>query len=235
MRVLIAVCSYQGDAENGNHDAIRQTWGKDCAPAGADLRFFVGRRFPEYAPKSNEILIDWEQARPCGHPFEHSEEGCCPDFWQKLTKEILNWSLDNGYDYTFLCENDTFLIPRQLIASGFEKYDFSGHFIPIDTPIGTKTKYDMWGHRLYPWPEPGAGYFLSRKAATAVIYARPSHWPLGVFASQALGYFIENFIITAAELPNFWNEASWHYRAVTGEGYPAGSNWQREMYKRHND
>jgi hypothetical protein len=231
MKVLIAVLSYQGDAENGNHQAIRETWGKDCLSAGADLRFFIGRRLLTFFPNVDEVFIDWEQSRACGHPFEQSVEGCCPDWWQHLTKEILNWSLQQGYDYTYLCENDSFLIPWKLMATDFEKYDFSGHFIPIDTPIGTKTKYDMWGHKLYPWPEPGAGYFVSRKAAQAVIHAWPSHWPLGVYAAQVLGPFIENFLITAGELKNFWKESAWHYRAVTGEGYPANSPWMKNMYE----
>ena len=200
MRVLVAVCSYDGEAQNGNHDAIRSTWGKDVAAAGADLRFFIGRRSPDFKPQPDEVLIDWEQPKTCEHPWWQCVEGCCIDFWQKLIKENLKWSLQQGYDFTFECENDSFLVPHKLMKLDFERYDIAGTFFPRDTPIGTKTTYQMWPHsptrnpqsdwRVYPYPNPG-GYFLSRKAAEIVVNATPSHWDIGPFTGQALGPAIE--------------------------------------------
>lgn len=220
MRTLIAVISYQGDAENGNHDRIRTTWGKDVPAAGADLKFFIGRRSPGFVPKSDEVLIPWQETRPCIHPWWSSVEGCCEDFWQVLTKNILRWSLVEGYDFIFLCENDTFIVPRKLMASEFEKYDLSGHFIPAD---GITTKYD--------WPEP-SGYFLSSQAAAFLLQQPKDHLSVGIYAGQRLGPIIREGLLTTYELP-IWQNGHWHFRVETGDGYPPGSPWMREMYEKY--
>jgi hypothetical protein len=220
MRTLIAVISYQGDSENGNHDRIRETWGKDVNAAGADLFFFVGRRSREFYLSNDEVPVIWQESRACNHAWWSSVEDCCEDFWQVLTKNILRWSLDSGYDFTYLCENDTFIVPRKLMASGFEKYDLSGHFIPAD---GITTRFD--------WPEP-SGYFVSAKAAKALLNARPTHESVGLYAGQALGPFIAEGFLTKAELP-IWQNGQWHFRVETGDGYPPGSPWMREMYERY--
>jgi hypothetical protein len=231
MKTLLAVISYEGDAGNGNHQAIRDTWGK-ILPPGLGLNFFVGRRNQYFEPKSDEVCIPWQETRPCPHPFYQSVEGCCEDFWQVLTKSVLRWSLQQGYDFTFLCENDVFLIPHKLLACGFENYDLSGHFDPVDTPVGQKTNYEIYGHKLYPWPEP-SGYFVSRRAAEMILGALPDHWSIGMYAGQVLGPRIASGEITAAELPGFWQQCSWHYRVEKNEGYPVGSKWMHEMQTKY--
>lgn len=227
MKTLVAIMSFQGDAENGNHDKIRQTWGKDVAPAGADLLFFLGRRDKNYKPKSDEIPVPWQEdgTRTCVHPYWTAAEGCCVEYWQVLYREMLKWSLDNGYDYIFLAENDTFLIPRKLMKTGFENYDFSGWL--------------MYTHANKPnqyYPEPGAGYFLSRRAAKAVVNTTPNHMHFENLVCDVLKPMEEMRI---KSLEHFWNETSWHYRAqgimdpIIKDGYPAGSTWMREMYEKH--
>ena len=231
MKALIGIVSYQGDAVNGNHDAIRNTWGRDVKAAGADLRFFVGRRGPDYRAKPDEVLIPWEQTRTCEHPWYHSQEGCCVDFWINLTNQILQWSLAEGYDYTYTCENDTFLVPRKLMASGFEHYDFSSEsFQPLGSLIGSKTLHQMYGHNLYPWPDAGVGYFTSRKAAKAILLTPPNHWSIGMFAAQALGPYIETGELTIGYLPT---GTAWHFRTEIGDGYSPGSPWQKDMYLKY--
>jgi hypothetical protein len=219
VRTLIGVISYEGDAWNGNHDAIRQTWGPKVAEAGMDLRFFIGRRNPKYAAQPDEVLIDWQKSRPCAHPWWSSEKGCCEDFWQVLTKNMLRWSLEQGYDFTFQCENDTFLVPALLAATDYAKYDFSGYMIQ--------------GGEAYPWPEPGGGYFLSARAARALINMKPDDLSIGVYAGQALGPLVDDGLLTRKNLDNFWRHASWHYRVETGDGYPAKSNWQMTMHNQY--
>jgi hypothetical protein len=231
-RTLIGVISYAGDAENGNHDAIRDTWGKDVKAAGADLRFFIGRRSQRFIPKADEVCIDWQQTRPCNHPFYENVDGCCEDFWQVLTKNVLRWSIQREYDFTFLCENDVFIVPHKLMACGFEKYDLTGHFDPIGTPIGQKTTYDIYGHRVYPWPD-ASGYFVSKKAAEIIIQTQPDHWFIGMYAGQALGPAIERGELTATEPLGFWQNSSWHYRVEKSAGYPVNSGWQQEMYEKY--
>jgi hypothetical protein len=219
MRVLVAIISYAGDALNGNHDAIRQTWGKDCQAAGVDLRFFVGRRGPYFVPQNDEVLIDWQKTRTCEHPWFSSVENCCEDFWQPLVKNSLRWSFSQNYDFTFQCECDTFLIPRLLMEADFKRYDFSGHLIQ--------------GGEKYPWAELGTGYFVSKKAAEILIQTPPSHLSVGIFAGQVLGPFIEKGVLTSVSLRSFWQKVSWHFRTETGDGYPAGSPWMKEMYEKH--
>jgi hypothetical protein len=231
MKTLIAVISFQGDAENGNHDNIRQTWGKDVASAGADLRFFIGRRDKVYAPKADEILIPWQEdgTRTCAHPYWHAEPGCtCVEYWQVLYRGILDWSIRNGYDYTYLAENDTFLIPRKLMKIGFENYDFSGWMMYL--------KADQPDHF---YVEPGAGYFLSKRAAEIVLRPAPDHRHFDALVCDTLRPLAERGEATIKHLDHFWNEVAWHYRAqkietpVIGHGYPAGSRWQHDMYQKH--
>jgi hypothetical protein len=226
MRTLIAIISFQGDAENGNHDKIRQTWGKDVASAGADLRFFLGRRDNVYQPKADETLIPWQEdgSRVCAHPYWTAIEGCCVEYWQVLYRGILEWSLNNGYDYTFLAENDTFIIPRKLMKIGFENYDLSG-----------------WMMYIYPdrpddyYVEPG-GYFLSRRASEAILNTVPNHLHFENLTCEVLKIIPEMKI---KSLDHFWNETSWHYRAqgimdpIIGDGYPQGSPWMFDMYQKH--
>jgi len=232
MKVLIAIISFQGDAENGNQDKIRQTWGKDVASAGADLRFFLGRRDKFYQPKEDETLISWQEdgTRKCPHPYWTAVEGCCVEYWQVLYRGILDWSIRNGYDYTFLAENDTFLIPRKLMKIGFEHYDFSGWmmYVYADRPG-------------YYYVEPGAGYFLSRRAAEAVLRTTPNHLHFENLVCDVLKPMAERQEMTIRSLDHFWNETSWHYRAqgimdpVIRDGYPVGSVWMYDMYKKYGE
>ena len=229
MRTLIAIISFQGDAENGNHDKIRQTWGKDVAPAGADLRFFLGRRDKFYQPKADETLIPWQEdgTRKCQHPYWTAIEGCCVEYWQVLYRGILDWSIQNGYDYTFLAENDTFLIPRRLMKCGFDNYDFSGHMMYVHAD-----KPDHY------YAEPG-GYFLSKRAAEAILKTTPNHLHFENLACDVLKPLAANGEMTIKSLDGFWNQTMWHYRAqgimdpIIRDGYPIGSNWMYEMYQKH--
>lgn len=229
MRTLIAVISYDGDAANGNHDAIRTTWGKHVCGRlfhPMDLGFFIGRRGPEFVPKIDEIPVEWQEHRSCKHDWWVDVIGCCVDFWQVQTKSILQWSLKNNYDFTFMIENDTFVIPESFATSGYDKFDFCGHFDPDDTALGEKTKYEVYGEKIYPSPEPGIGYTLSRKAAKIVLDA-PYDWhTIGVYAGQVLGPLIATGEIQASDR----NLGSWHYRREMEQGYPAGSGWQKMMY-----
>jgi hypothetical protein len=230
MKLLIAVISFQGDAENGNHDKIRRTWGKDVGSAGADLRFFIGRRDKAYQPKPDETLIPWQEdgTRTCAHPYWHAEPGCtCVEYWQVLYRGILDWSIRNGYDFTFLAENDTFLVPRKLTKTGFENYDYSG--------------YMMYTHAEKPdqfYSEPG-GYFLSKRAAETILKTAPNHLHFENLACDVLRPLAAKGEMSIKSLEHFWNESMYHYRAqgimhpVIRDGYPSDSNWMAEMYARH--
>ena len=144
MRVLIAIKSCNKDAARGCHRAIRETWGAEVE--GADLRFFVGEDPLAFRSADTIVLPN------------------CPDDYAGLpqkTRAILAWSINHGYDFTFLCDTDTFLIPPRLLACGFENYDLTGC-------IGG----NLEGGKYFPWPSGGAGYFLSQKAAWIVALSK---------------------------------------------------------------
>ena len=87
--------------------------------------------------------------------------------------------------------------------------------------------------------EPGAGYFLSRRAAEAILRTKPDHLHFENLACDVLKPMAERGEMTIKSLENFWNEVAWHYRAqgimdpVVRDGYPVGSPWMHDMYQKH--
>lgn len=195
MRLLIGIKSCQRDLENGCHDTIRRTWGRDVREA--DLRFFVGQG--GRASSVDEVVVD------------------APDDYDSLpwkTREILHWSMDAQYDFTFLCDTDTFLIPSGLMNCGFEKSDVSGMFC-TGHPVGS-APFDYKDERgeyqnVYSWPSGGRGYFVSAKAARIIIEQEPRVWAEDMYVGQAIGPRVQSGEIIAAELEKFVGRISWHY------------------------
>ena len=104
MRILVAVKSCNRDMANGCHQAIRDTWGKDFPP-NVDVRFFVG----EYDNANEARLLTDEIRLHVVDDLVHLPI---------KVREMANWSLEQGYDYTYLCDVDTFVIPKRLRVSG---------------------------------------------------------------------------------------------------------------------
>jgi galactosyltransferase len=78
----------------------------------------------------------------------------CDDTYNKLidkTRAMVKYVLDNDYDYAFFTDTDTFICVDKLLASGFEAHDYIGWCRGRDYAQG------------------GSGYWLSRKAMTALI------------------------------------------------------------------
>jgi hypothetical protein len=215
MKTLISVLSFEG--ESFNHQNIREGWGSVVPQTGADLKFFVGRRGKDFSPQSDEVPIGWQYFKNCEHSIWNPKEGCCENYFQYQTRRILEWTLKNGYDFIFLAENDTFLLPRKLMQTGFEDYDYSGYFFQ--------------GDEKYPCPHPGFGYFLSANAMKLVLQTPPDHRGLGFFVGYALGPNLEASLF---EIPNFREQISWHYPDMTGKRYPVGGlRWQKDMFKQY--
>lgn len=221
MKTLIAVWSFEDDCPN--HQIIRETWGSQVSSAGADLLFFVGRRGSHFSSKRDEIPIAWQQPRLCGHPWWDPKEGCCEDYFQFETRRVFEWALSKNYDYVFLAENDTFLLPKKLMKTGFENYDCSGYFFQ--------------GDEKYPIPHAGYGHFISAKAMRLVLDTPPNWLTTGFYIGYALGPHVEAGNITLYDIPNFKDQISWHYvESNNGTRYRVGgvnSKWLREMFKAH--
>jgi hypothetical protein len=100
MNFLIAVSSCQKDAAAGDHDVIRETWGKVADENGVPYIITIG------------------DPRGIDMPLPHERYVIVPDDWKSLPlKTISNcqWALDRGYDWMFQCFRDTYIsIPRLL-------------------------------------------------------------------------------------------------------------------------
>jgi len=132
-------------------DASRQTWIKDIH--GLDYKIFYGHGHHEL--KSDEVQLD------------------VPDGYQDLCSkihEMIRWAYEQGYDYLFQVDDDTYVLPDRLLASDFKNHDFvGGESFGIDEH-----------RRIFRYEggvnASGPGFWLSRKAMQIVLgYQRPGH------------------------------------------------------------
>lgn len=178
-KLIICVKSCQANLERGDHHIIRSTWGKDAKALGIDVRFFVG------ASQHPTKMINYQ-----------SDETSlkCPDDYDGLpykTREICRWANGKAVDYIFLADNDTFLVPRKMLACGFEKYDYVGKIdrdpqVPFPYEASSRERY-LKLDKCYPWASGGFGYFLSRKAFQEVAFDTPTTWAEDLWVAQSLG------------------------------------------------
>ncbi len=175
------------------------------------LYFFMGKSFPY--PRMGEVVL-----------------GCRDDYegLPQKTKAILRWSIDRAYTNTFLCDTDTFVIPERLLSSGFEAYDLMG-WIGGNTDNG----------KYYPWPSGGAGYWLSRNAAYAIIRAPEfEEWAEDRMIGQILGPHIKCGNMKAYHHPGYGPDESdvtditTHFCAH-GLGRTYKPEWMHKMYERN--
>ena len=185
MKLLIAIKGCERDTRNGFHQALRETWVKDV-PAGIDVKFFVGEGNAPLRPDEERIG--------------------CPDDYMSLpvkTRAILRWMLGREYDFIFLCDTDTYVMPERLLASGFENYDLTGLFNgKIGVPRATEGDAGPWkpadqgngATRYYAWISGGNGYWLSKRAVQIIVddMAYVSDWAEDRTIGQILGPFFQN-------------------------------------------
>ncbi len=216
--LLIAVKSCVRDREAGHHETIRQTWGKDL---DADIKFFMGG---SSELRRDEIVI--ETPDPAYDDYDHLPY---------KTQDIAWFSVSQGYDYTFLCDTDTFLIPRKLLACGYQNWDYSGRFgssPAIGTTFSFKDGRGYTNPNCHPWASGGLGYFLSQKAARIIGDADPVSWAEDLSVGQILGPRIQSGEITAKDIPDFDAGISWHYPAhwLGWDKDAKLAPWMRSMY-----
>ena len=162
MNALIGVMSCVRDAQNGCHDAIRRTWVRHMVPE-LSYRIFVGAGAISLAPDEVQLNV----------PDDYSH---LPEKSQAMRK----WSRDNGHDWFFKADRDTFISPKRLARSGFERYSYSGHFplYPQEgyLPADGKDLSEYCDPRgVYPYCSGGCGYWTSPRANEAII-AAPLDW-----------------------------------------------------------
>lgn len=199
MRLLIAVKSCLRDKNNGSHQAIRDTWAK-YLPPDVDLRFFVGGERTTLEP--DEVYVS------------------APDDYWSLplkTREIARYAVKNQYDFTFLCDTDTYVWPAKLLKCGFEEHDYCGGWqLPCHDWVLGKDYHDFIDDKgnvvdpIYVWMSGGVGYFLSYKAAKAVSNNRIQHWAEDIQTGLVLGPLIGEGKLKAKLLPKFDGVAAQH-------------------------
>ncbi len=210
-KLLIAVKSCQRDLKLGFHNVIRSTWGKDAKALGIDVRFFVGAEATPY--QSDEV-----------HIKSADDYNALP----YKTRDICRWANGKMVDYIFLCDTDTFLIPRKMLECGFELHDYAGKISqPVNKPFREGQK--EYHERCYPWASGGYGYFLSRKAFQEVAFEHPMSQCEDLWVGNVIGKAAATGEMSILSTPA--NVYSWHH-PQHGEVYTldAMRNWQEKMY-----
>jgi len=220
--LVIGVKSCARDLKAGFHEAIRQTWGQIHVP----VRFFVGNGLYE-GVQEDEIVLD------------------CPDDYKSLpfkTKKMLSWLLGTDATHMFLCDNDTYVYEPEFQKLNYEPYDYAGKISlwPAGVQVGKTFRYnDGLGTThdpCWPWASGGYGYFISKKAAEAVVETEPCSWAEDLWVGQALGPLNQTGQISIKDIP-YHNVATWHFNKTTGpftvdkiytafrNGKPSGREW----------
>jgi hypothetical protein len=223
-KLLIAVKSCIRDLDAGFHDCIRRTWLQDAKQLGIDVRFFVGqglteRRVIRYQPDETALA--------------------CPDDYDSLpvkTQQICLWANGKTYPHIFLCDTDTFLIPRLMLASGYDRADYAGRFNGNTmTPITGYRTVSRSGHSTtyptcYPWASGGYGYFLSRRAFNEVAYSVPKTWAEDFHVGQTLGPLAKAGDINILDTTE--QQYSNHFPShVFKSGYSLDFKWMESNYE----
>lgn len=214
MKILIAVKSCQKDMEMGCHQAIRETWAPDLL-SDIDLRFFMGGENP---CSPGHAMADPYKKR---HPFLPDEillEGLDDTYWVlwPKVKRALQFSIENNYDYTFLCDTDTYLVPPHWYLSGFEKFDYSGRMAPapgleMGKPYPrVNLSNGEFADPFYAYMSGGVGYFVSKKAAQIILADTAYRQSEDVASGQILGPLIAQGVVTGAHLPDLEGKGAFH-------------------------
>jgi hypothetical protein len=160
-RVLIGILSCH--QRTPGPQAQRRTWLKDAVRLAIEYRFFLGataqpKPFDPRRPQSAR-----EQSEQIVRPLHDQIFLDVPDGYPQLpqkTRAMIRWAYDEGYDYLFKCDDDTYVRPERLLASGFEKYPYSG-FVRTTSVFGRGSEVEH--------AQGGAGYWLSRELMALLL------------------------------------------------------------------
>ena len=116
--------------------AQRNTWLR-FLPEGLEHRYFVGRGEQSVHIEPDLVQLD------------------CDDSYEQLifkTRSMLCWAIENDFDFVFKTDDDTYVDAAKLLASDFERYEYSG-----------------WS-RQRDYAQGGSGYWLGRRAMELVSH-----------------------------------------------------------------
>ena len=160
MNVLIAVLSCRG--YETRRESQRDTWMKDIrewSGVNVDCRFFLGGQEPRFFLEQEPSIWSDEVFLACDDRY---------DALPSKIAAIARWALDAGYDFIFKCDDDTYVRPSRLLASGFQGCDYLGFIEDRDCHLRA------YPFPVYPHAQGGPGYWLSRKAMQVVASQLPN-------------------------------------------------------------
>ena len=181
--VLLAISSCGRDAINGLNQSQRDTFLKDASKfAMLTYKFFIG----DGTPTGEDETVVRASVNGCSDPnrgvdykvkCDHSEQSLdqfvyphpmrdevllhVPDDYFHLVykiRAIHRWALNYDFTHIFKCDTDTYVDADRLMASGFEKYDFTGGPAGIECVAG------------------GGGYWVSRRSSGLLSNAPIAYW-----------------------------------------------------------
>jgi len=123
--------------------ACRETWMGNASTADIRCRFFVGR---DANPQPDTIRVE-----------------CGDDYWAMVCKvrAMFQHALDNGYDYLFKCDDDTFVHVERLVG------------LVESGEVGDYRGYDIGeSQNMLSYASGGAGYLVSRRAMETVLASK---------------------------------------------------------------
>jgi len=225
LRLIIAVKSCLQHKDRGDHNLIRSTWGQDARAAGIPVKFFVGQQ-------------EQNSARVVNFESDEIRVACDDDYnsLPKKTREICKWFQGKMVNFIFLCDTDTFVNVKKLLASPFTSYDYFGHFNGKTSGTFRYEAVNREGEkemhqRAYPWASGGFGYFLSRAALNEVVFSYPSSWAEDLWVGQVMGSLAaEGKIMIGDSTPEPFTD---HFPSSRyGQGYDekVGYDWMKRKY-----
>jgi len=166
--------------ENNRIEALRETWLRDVEAFKGHVtaKLFYGSPHPR-GPLADEVQLS------------------CPDSYEFLpqkTIEICCYALENGYDFVFKADDDSYVWVDRLIRELMENcFDYAGY---LNANVCTG----------------GPGYWLSKRAMKVVSAYKPKHWAEDV----TVGHAMSEANITPVMLPNHHSGFSAHWSFANG-------------------
>jgi hypothetical protein len=209
-KILIAIASCKLWEDNGNNQAVRDTWKKDV-PADIDCVFFQGEGSNW---TKDTIVVD------------------APDDYHGIirkTQAIHSLAYNNGYDFVFQCWPDTYVNVPFLLKSGFEKHDYFGHSSPY---------VHDWFRKEVPqgYLGGGEGWWTSRRACEIIMKAEATTSPLynnGAADDLWWGFVLAKAGIKMVDHPDYGNGITLHGSVHTGGQDKYDKNWMYATYDNH--
>ena len=196
MNPIILISTYGRSRERGDNDAVRETYLKYWGHLLPHL-FVADRDYPDV--RIDEISVD-----------------SSPGFMNGAFKTQMGvrWALGAGYDYAFIVPTDCYVVVPRLLASGYEKVDYTGFQVPDEGHIGG-----------------GSGYWVSKRVMEALARAEPRV----DYEDRWVGNVARGAGIMAVHDPRYWEPGQpWqegiitaHLGKVTGVYDP---NWMIDQH-----